>query len=195
MIEVQALNKSFVNKHVFDNYSAKFEAKKLCIEAENGLGKTTLFTLIAGLDPHYSGSILLSGKTVKKLQIQVAIASDKVPFPEFLTARQILTLTQQSWQCDWPTELCEQLHFERFLDTKVSDLSSGNEKKLQLINAMMRNCDYLILDEPSAALDIDSVKALLTWISQYQGQLLISCHEPQPFIEIGFVTQALFEGK
>ena len=192
MIEVKNLTKSFANKIVFQNYSIAFNANKLCIEAENGLGKTTLFTIIAGLDPHYSGDILLDGEKVAQLQNQVAIASDKIPFPTFLTAKQILTLTHSSWQCEWPDTLCEMLRFSQFLDTKVGELSSGNQKKLQLINAMMRHCDYLILDEPSAALDAESVKALLVWIEQYKGQLIISCHEPEPFIEIGFDKQPLF---
>lgn len=192
MIEVRNLTKSFANKIVFQNYSSVFNANKLCVEAENGLGKTTLFTIIAGLDPHYSGDILLDGEKVTQLQNQVAIASDKIPFPTFLTAKQILTLTQSSWKCEWPEQLCEMLHFKQFLDTKVGELSSGNQKKLQLINAMMRHCHYLILDEPSAALDADSVKALLAWIEQYKGQLIISCHEPEPFVEIGFDKQPLF---
>ena len=192
VIEVKNLTKSFANKIVFQNYSNIFNANKLCVEAENGLGKTTLFTIIAGLDPHYSGDILLDGEKVTQLQNQVAIASDKIPFPTFLTAKQILTLTQSSWQCEWPEQLCEMLHFKQFLDTKVGELSSGNQKKLQLINAMMRHCHYLILDEPSAALDADSVKALLAWIEQYKGQLIISCHEPEPFVEIGFDKQPLF---
>jgi ABC-type multidrug transport system ATPase subunit len=192
VIEVTNLTKSFADKVVFQNYSTCFSSKRLCIEAENGLGKTTLFTIIAGLDPHYSGDILLDGQKWNKLQTKVAIASDKIPFPAFLTAKQVLSLTQASWQCDWPDALCKNLHFNAFLDTKVSELSSGNQKKLQLINAIMRHCDYLILDEPSAALDADSMKALLAWIEQYEGQLLISCHEPQPFLELGFSTQPLF---
>ena len=193
MIEVTNLTKSFANKLVFQNYSARFLSERLCIEAENGLGKTTLFTIMAGLDPHYSGQILIDGKSVNNLQSHIAIASDKIPFPSFLKARQVLSLTQSSWQCAWPDTLCEMLHFCEFLDTKVGELSSGNLKKLQLINAMMRNCHYLIFDEPSAALDADSVRALLNWIKTYSGQLLISCHEPEPFTDIGFLIQPLFD--
>ena len=76
VIEVKNLTKSFANKIVFQNYSSVFNANKLCVEAENGLGKTTLFTIIAGLDPHYSGDILLDGEKVTQLPNQVAIASD-----------------------------------------------------------------------------------------------------------------------
>ncbi|WP_105167780.1 ABC transporter ATP-binding protein [Pseudoalteromonas sp. T1lg23B] len=192
MIEIRQLHKQFANKLVFENYSNHFHCSKCCVLGENGLGKTTLFTIIAGLDPHYHGQVLLGGEPKLPLQDYVALASDKVPFPEFLTARQILSMTSASWQCDVPLALAEQLGFTGFLDTFVKDLSSGNHKKLQLLNAIMRNTPYLILDEPSAALDHAGVEVICQWLASFTGQVLISCHEPQPFLDIGFATQPLF---
>ncbi|CAM4307636.1 ABC transporter ATP-binding protein [Pseudoalteromonas byunsanensis] len=192
MIEIKRLRKQFTNKLVFENYSTHFNCSKCCVIGQNGLGKTTLFTIIAGLDPHYHGQILLAGESKAKLQAHVALASDKIPFPEFLTARQILTMTSASWQCDMPLELAEQLGFTGFLDTYVKDLSSGNHKKLQLLSAIMRNTPYLILDEPSAALDHAGTEVICQWLTSFSGQVLISSHEPQPFLDIGFVTQPLF---
>ncbi|MCF6436370.1 ATP-binding cassette domain-containing protein [Pseudoalteromonas sp. MMG022] len=192
MIEIKQLYKQFANKIVFENYDNCFLASKCCVLGENGLGKTTLFTIIAGLDPHYHGQILLAGEHKPALQQYVALASDKVPFPQFLTARQILSMTSVSWQCELPLALAQQFGFTGFLDTFVKDLSSGNHKKLQLLNAIMRNTPYLILDEPSAALDQAGVEVLCQWLASFSGQVLISSHEPQPFLDIGFTTQPLF---
>ncbi|CAH9066778.1 Vitamin B12 import ATP-binding protein BtuD [Pseudoalteromonas sp. CIP111854] len=192
MIDVIKLHKQFANKRVFHNYTNQFMEPKCCILGENGLGKTTLFTLIAGLDPYYTGDILLAGKRVTALQDYVALGCDKIPFPDFLTARQILSMTSKSWVCDMPLTLAKAFGFEPFLDTLVKDLSSGNNKKLQLLNAIMRNTPYLILDEPSAALDQHGVEVLCHWLQSFSGQVLISSHEPQPFLDVGFVTQHLF---
>jgi ABC-type multidrug transport system ATPase subunit len=122
MIEVVHLHKQFANKQIFHEYNNKFPNAKTCVLGENGLGKTTLFTLIAGLDPYFSGQILLAGKQVNSLQENVALASDKIPFPEFLTAQQILAMTGSAWQCKLPFTLAEEFGFTAFLDTRVSDL-------------------------------------------------------------------------
>ncbi|MBD1584321.1 ABC transporter ATP-binding protein [Pseudoalteromonas sp. S16_S37] len=192
MIEIKNLNKQFANKQVFHKYHNQFSHRKTCVTGANGLGKTTLFTLIAGLDPHFSGEILLSGQCVKSLQAQVALASDKVIFPEFLTAQQILSMASHAWRCELPLSFAQQLGFTPFLDTRVGDLSSGNNKKLQLLNAIMRRTEYLILDEPSAALDKHGVDVICQWLSDFQGHVLISSHEPEPFLDVGFVLQPLF---
>ncbi|NOU50685.1 ATP-binding cassette domain-containing protein [Pseudoalteromonas sp. JBTF-M23] len=192
MIEIKDLHKQFANKQVFHQYNNQFPHHKTCVMGENGLGKTTLFTLIAGLDPHFSGEILLSGQPVNSLQKYVALASDKVAFPEFLTAQQILSMTSHAWQCELPLSFAQGLGFTPFLDTRVSDLSSGNNKKLQLLNAIMRNTEYLILDEPSAALDKHGIEVICQWLNEFQGHVLISSHEPEPFLQIGFVEQPLF---
>ena len=192
MIEVVALSKYFGTHCVFNNYHNRFYDNKICIEGRNGLGKTTLFALIAGVDEHYTGEVLFDGKRGVLPQQQVALASDKICFPAFLTAEQVLNMTRASWHCEWPDLLIERLHLTSFLTTRVRDLSSGNQKKLQLINAMMRNTPYLLLDEPSAALDKHGVDTVLQWLEAYQGQVLISNHNPEPFIDIGFTSQPLF---
>ncbi|MCF2860414.1 ATP-binding cassette domain-containing protein [Pseudoalteromonas sp. SMS1] len=192
MISIQNLTKIFLLDPVFDNYSAVFQAPRICVEAANGLGKSTLFTLIAGLDRAYHGKILLNGEQHSEPQRVVALASDAIEFPGFLTARQVLRMTMKSWGCSMPHELISVLQFSAFLDTRISALSSGNLKKLQLINAIMRNTPYLILDEPSAALDARSVERLVEYLNTTNNQILMSCHDPEVFFKIGFERQPLF---
>ncbi|WP_046006992.1 ABC transporter ATP-binding protein [Pseudoalteromonas rubra] len=192
MIEIKHLSKVYLHDPVFSDYSATLAEQKLCIEAPNGQGKSTLFRIIAGLDDAFHGAVLFDGQTQPAAQQVVALASDSIPYPEFLTARQLLQLTVKSWACPWPELMITQLGFEPFLDTRYGALSSGNQKKCQLINAIMRNTPYLVLDEPSAALDHASLDVLLGWLKHHPAQVIISCHEPQAFIDIGFVTQPLF---
>ncbi|RZM81647.1 ABC transporter ATP-binding protein [Pseudoalteromonas rubra] len=192
MIEIKHLSKVYLHDPVFSDYSATLAEQKLCIEAPNGQGKSTLFRIIAGLDDAFHGTVLFDGQPHPVAQQVVALASDSIPYPEFLTARQLLQLTVRSWACPWPELMITQLGFEPFLDTRYGALSSGNQKKYQLINAIMRDTPYLVLDEPSAALDHASLDVLLGWLKHHPAQVIISCHEPQAFIDIGFVTQPLF---
>ncbi|MCF2910561.1 ATP-binding cassette domain-containing protein [Pseudoalteromonas sp. DL2-H2.2] len=192
MIEIKHLSKVYLHDPVFSDYSATLAEQKLCIEAPNGQGKSTLFRIIAGLDDAFHGAVLFDGQPQPAAQQVVALASDSIPYPEFLTARQLLQLTVKSWACPWPELMIAQLGFEPFLDTRYGALSSGNQKKCQLINAIMRNTPYLVLDEPSAALDHASLDVLLGWLKHHPAQVIISCHEPLAFIDIGFATQPLF---
>jgi ABC-2 type transport system ATP-binding protein len=190
MIKVANLTKYYSKAPLFADFNISIDAQKVCITAPNGRGKSTLFRLIAGIEGSFSGQITVNSLNDKP-QSLVALASDGIVFPSFMTAKQILELTCASWQSVWPQELIDDFRFDAFLDTKVNKLSSGNQKKLQLINAMLRKTPVLILDEPSAALDSHAVTYLLNWCKTYTGQLVISCHEPDPFESIGFVLQPL----
>ncbi|WP_404340442.1 ATP-binding cassette domain-containing protein [Pseudoalteromonas mariniglutinosa] len=196
MIEVSGLYKQFAQNILYKDYRISFTAPRVCIEAPNGQGKTTLLMILAGLEQPQSGQILFAGNVLLEPYKQVALASDRIALPEFLTAQQIIKLTVSSLGCAWPAALISGFNFTAFLDTRFDALSSGNQKKCQLILALMRGAPYLLLDEPSAALDQASIKYLLGLLDDYladkaHGQIIITCHEPAPFIEHGFECMAL----
>lgn len=193
MIQVNGLTKLYFDKVVFSNYSAELNSKRLLITGPNGLGKSTLLAILAGLESFQSGEILLHEDSVnmQSLQKSIALASDKIVFPEFLTAKQILALTAKYQTCVDVNTLIRQFAFSDFVNTKVVNLSSGNLKKLQLINAMMRKTNVLLLDEPTAALEHKSLPVLMEYIAQFEGQVIVTSHEPEPFIKANFTVQAL----
>ncbi|TMO73834.1 ABC transporter ATP-binding protein [Pseudoalteromonas sp. S3785] len=191
MIQVKGLHKQFGHTILYENYNREFLAPKLCIEAPNGQGKTTLLMMLAGLETYQSGKLLFSGSALTEPHKQVAIASDCIALPDFLTAKQIINLSSNTFGCRWPTAI-----LDGFLNTRFNALSSGNQKKCQLILALMRDAPYLLLDEPSAALDQASIAYLLTLLDEYlvhkpQGQIIITCHEPAAFVKHGFECMPL----
>ncbi|MBQ4831640.1 ATP-binding cassette domain-containing protein [Pseudoalteromonas sp. MMG010] len=196
MIEVIGLNKQFSNNVVFKNYNKVISDRKVCIEAPNGHGKTTLLMILAGLDKPQSGSFLFSGSALTEPTKSVAIASDRIALPDFLTSKQIIELSINTIGCEWPQALITGFNFNAFLNTRFDALSSGNQKKCQLIIALMRGAPYLFLDEPSAAMDQNSIEYLLNLLDVYlidkpNGQIIITCHEPEVFIEHGFKCEPL----
>lgn len=192
MITINGVTKRFGDLVLFEHYSRQFTGDKVCITADNGTGKTTLLSMIAGLDKPCQGEIVLQQKRAAKRHHVVALASDCIPFPEFLSARDLLMLSTEAWQCQFPEYLIAGFHFTPFLDTAYADLSSGNKKKLQLINALMRQAPYLLLDEPSATLDHGAVQFLLEVLNRYHGVIVITSHEPEPFLAAGFSLAPLF---
>ena len=196
MIEVIGLHKQFAENILYNGYNVRFCAPKICIEAPNGQGKTTLLMMLAGLETYESGELLFSGNALTEPHKQVAIASDCIALPDFLTAKQIINLSSNTFGCRWPAAIVDGFRFNEFLNTRFDALSSGNQKKCQLILALMRDAPYLLLDEPSAALDQASIEYLLILLDEYlvnqpHGQIIITCHEPAPFIRHGFECMPL----
>lgn len=178
---------------VLNNFSCDFSHNKVCIVGENGSGKSTLLLIIAGLLAPDAGSIVWQGKNHHaELRKQIsALASDSIVMPGFLSAMQVLKLVQDTWQINFPTTLIEQFNFTPFLHTNVESLSTGNLKKLQLISALMRQTEILLLDEPNIALDQQSVDVLWQIIESYEGRLIVASNEPQLFARRHFTLQAL----
>ena len=196
MIQIKGLHKKFGHTILYENYNRQFLAPKICIEAPNGQGKTTLLMMLAGLETYESGELLFSGNPLTEPHKQVAIASDSIALPDFLTAKQIINLSSNTFGCCWPTAIVDGFNLNEFLNTRFDALSSGNQKKCQLILALMRDAPYLLLDEPSAALDQASIEYLLILLDKYlidkpSGQIIITCHEPAPFIKHSFECMPL----
>ena len=64
MIEVIGLHKQFAENILYNGYNVRFCAPKICIEAPNGQGKTTLLMMLAGLETYESGELLFSGNAL-----------------------------------------------------------------------------------------------------------------------------------
>lgn len=196
MIEINNLNKRFASAHVFENYSKLLQSKRVCLQAANGKGKTTLLMMLAGLEKPQSGQVLYNNEALKSPQNDISIASDRIALPDFLTARQVIELSCKALKKEMPEQLITGFNFTEHLNTRFSALSSGNQKKCQLITAFLKQAPFLLLDEPSAALDQTSIQFLLTLLDGYlddkpNGQVIITSHEPEVFIQHGFECTTL----
>lgn len=71
MIEINNLNKRFASAYVFKNYSKLLQSKRVCLQAANGKGKTTLLMMLAGLEKPQSGQVLYNNEALKSPQSDV----------------------------------------------------------------------------------------------------------------------------
>jgi ABC-type multidrug transport system ATPase subunit len=178
---------------VLNGISYHFTDQKYCIVGPNGIGKTTILMLAAGLESLSGGEVTLNDKSVYLTETKrhLGISSDKIKLPDFLTAQQLLDLHCSQHDCPFPTILISHLGFTDQLATQVSSLSLGNLKKVSLLLAVAHTPQCLLLDEPTTGLDSNSREWLLGFLKHYQGQVIVTSHE-KVFTETAYYKRVDF---
>ena len=155
------------------------------IVGPNGVGKTTLLRLLAGIDPTQSGSISVLGMNPVSDYIAVrsrcAFMSDDQPVFKMRISKLLRFMSgyYPSWNAEHVDELIER--FE--LDPKAYShaLSRGQGTRLRLLIAMAFQPDLLILDEPGTGLDLAGRRELLKSVVDIAGSgqrsVIISSHQ------------------
>lgn len=179
ILELENISKSFNGKPIINNFSYTFKkGDRIGVAGKNGTGKSTLLNIVTGAIQPDNGKVLVGETTlfgyyrqgglefkeeervidvVKNIAEYITMADGKN-----LTASQVLT------------------HF-LFPPAKqygvVNKLSGGEKKKLQLMRVLMKNPNYLILDEPTNDLDIDTLNVLEDFLLNFPGILMLVSHD------------------
>ena len=185
MIDITSLEFSYGNNTVLQNISMKLEEGRIYgLLGENGVGKTTLLTLLAGLKKPQKGSIVRDG--MLPFDRKVAFLEDQYYLPDEvepldITARKFAS----SRGVFWPRFSMERFltimqEFETDPDAKLSKMSSGQLKKTYISFALATEAGYLFLDEPTNGLDIPSKSQFRSAIMKYTREdatIVISTHQ------------------
>lgn len=152
----------------------------------NGCGKSTLLSILAGIRKANSGSFTAYYNEPHKETSRPAIGfvPQENPLMEELTALDNLRL----WYSNSPLNLQEELNqgtlhllgISNFLHTRVSQMSGGMKKRLNIGCAIASNPQILLLDEPGAALDLPCKEQINQYLQAYKKQgnlILIATHE------------------
>lgn len=151
----------------------------------NGAGKTTVFKSALGLINVEKGEISVLGKDPKKLKSidkqEIGVVLSDSGYSGYLNVLDISKLMQNfypSFDRDVFLKQCRQ--FELPLQKQIKDFSTGMKAKFKLLTAMSYNARLLILDEPTAGLDVIAREELLDGIRDYMEEkersVLISSH-------------------
>lgn len=160
-LEIENLFFSYENENILEDLSMKIEEGKFAlIIGENGAGKTTLIRLILNQLKKDSGSIKIFSDPIEKSNhyqdlayiSQASVASFKL-FPTNVkeVIENHLKFLKKSYDID---KLLEDFDLIKQKNHALSDLSGGQIQRLSLILAIIKDPKILILDEPTAAIDM-----------------------------------------
>lgn len=152
---------------------------------QNGAGKSTTFKSILGLIKADSGTTKLFGKEIKKLSNEerenIGVVLADAGFSGYLMIKDIVPVLKSMYTKFKEEEFVSQCkHFGLPMDKQIKDFSTGMKAKLKLLVAMSHEARLLILDEPTAGLDVIARDELLDLLRDYMEKsdcaVLISSH-------------------
>jgi ATP-binding cassette subfamily F protein uup len=179
VLELHNISKRFGSKLVIDNFSYKFKRKeRVGIVGPNGAGKSTFLQLITqGLEPD-TGKVVVGDTVVFGHYRQEGIpsAEDRRVIDAVRDIADVIPLEKGK-------ELTAAQLLERFLFSRaqqqvyVSQLSGGERRRLYLLTVLMKNPNFLILDEPTNDLDVLTLQILEDFLEDYPGCLVVVTHD------------------
>lgn len=184
MIEIRQLQKNYQDFHL--DCSLRVEDGMITgLVGKNGAGKSTTFKAILGLIRADGGEVEVFGKKVadlgKKDREQMGVVLSDSGISEYLTVEDLIPVMKNLYtKFDEKSfrERCERFNLP--CHKKIKDFSTGMKRKLQINLALSHEAKLLILDEPTAGLDVSAREELLDMLREYMEpgdrSILISSH-------------------
>lgn len=180
IFECQYVSKRFgKDKVILDNFYYNFARfEKMGIVGNNGTGKSTFIKLLLGLQRPDDGRFDI-GETVKFGYY----SQDGLQFDEQERVIDIITKRAEYIDLGGGRHLSASQFLQRFLFTPeeqydyVYKLSGGQRRKLYLCTVLMENPNFLILDEPTNDLDIQTLQVLEEYLQDFPGCVIVVSHD------------------
>ncbi|WP_419749782.1 ATP-binding cassette domain-containing protein [Terrisporobacter petrolearius] len=183
MIEVKHVKKKYKKVKALDDVSFNIEEGNItCILGVNGVGKSTILKVIAGLVKPNSGEILIDGeKFSQQTYNKLAFVTDIDIHFNHLNIKEtfdLMKLFYKNWDEDRAYEMLSM--FSLTDDKKISELSKGNKARVKIIIGFAQRAKYILLDEPFSGIDIfkreEFINAMLTLMEDDES-IVITTHE------------------
>lgn len=170
----------------------------VCLVGRNGIGKSTLLRTLSKMQPRLGGEIYLENKNIDDYsRIDLAkiislVLTERIPSSN-LTVYELIALGRQpytNWigkllqeDLDHINEAIQQSHLTELMHDRCDKLSDGQLQRAMICRALAQNTNLIILDEPTAHLDvqhkIETFRLLKKLAHELNRAILISSHEIQ----------------
>jgi ATP-binding cassette subfamily F protein uup len=179
ILELHHIGKAFGDKKILNDLSYVFKRQeRLGVVGDNGTGKSTFLKLILGLEQPDKGKIV-TGETV-------VFGYYDQELPTYDEDKKVIEVIRDVAEYI-PLEKGRQMSAAQFLEkflfprdmhfSFVRKLSGGERRRLHLMTVLMKNPNFLILDEPTNDLDIFVMSVLEDYLRNFQGCLIVVSHD------------------
>lgn len=180
IFEAKNVSKSFGDIHILKDWSYNFARyEKVGIVGDNGVGKTTFIKLLQGLVTPDSGNFDI-GQTVRWGYYSQEGITDLDERKRVIDA---ITEIAEEIRIDDKTRMTARQFLNRFLFTSedqqkyIYKLSGGEKRRLYLATVLMKQPNFLILDEPTNDLDIMTLTILEDYLASFKGCVIVVSHD------------------
>jgi ATP-binding cassette subfamily F protein uup len=196
VLECEEISKSFAERRIVDRFSCRIQrGDRIGIIGPNGSGKTTLIRMMMGeLEPD-DGSVRMGTK------LESLYLGQSRSLPDEAATLQDVLCPRGGDQVDVAGQ---NKHIAAFLKdflfspaqarSPVGSLSGGERSRLLLARAMCRPCNFMILDEPTNDLDMETLDLLVELLAEFDGTLIVVSHD-RDFLNRVVSATLVFEGR
>ncbi|MFP4096164.1 MAG: ABC-F family ATP-binding cassette domain-containing protein [Cyclobacteriaceae bacterium] len=179
ILELSHISKSYGEKEIISDFSYTFKrSDRIGVIGKNGSGKTTFLNILTGQMEADQGETDLGQNTVfgyytqheisfNEEQRVIDVVKEVAEMVE-IGAGNFITASQFLQHFMFPPDM----HY-----TLVKNLSGGEKRRLQLLRVLMKNPNFLILDEPTNDLDLMTLNVLEDFLFNFEGCLLLVTHD------------------
>lgn len=174
-IEVKQVCKHFGNLRALTDIDLEIHAGEFfALLGPNGAGKTTLISIIAGLTLANKGSVHVMGHDVRTQYQQarrnLGVVPQELVFDPFFTVREVLLIQSGYYgikeNARWVDEIIERLDLSDKANANMRALSGGMKRRVLVAQALVHKPPVIILDEPTAGVDVELRQTLWDFIKQ-----------------------------
>jgi ABC-2 type transport system ATP-binding protein len=180
VIVAAGLTKSFGGMRALDGFDLVVErGERVVMLGPNGAGKSTAISILLGLRSPDTGTVLVLGGKPGELAVRrrVGCAPQQTAFPETLRVREIVDFVRAHYPRPLPSgELLVRFRLAHLAARQVGGLSGGERRRLGCALAFAGNPEVVVLDEPSAGLDVEARLALWETLRAHAGTILMTTH-------------------
>lgn len=210
-------------EHITKQFGTVYANRDICLDVrageihtllgENGAGKSTLMNILIGLYQPTEGTIYLRGKPVKiaspaeAVQLGIGMVHQHFMLVEAMTVFENIILgdtrsrgvfIRKEARRKEIQALSDRYGLEVQLDKLITELSVGEQQRAEILKALYRNIDILILDEPSAALtdlEVEGLFSIMEKLKQEGKGVIFISHKMREVLRISDRVTILRDGR
>lgn len=176
LLTMEHITKSYTNRVLLDDEGFSInENEKIGVIGINGMGKSTLLKVAAGIEPCDSGKISMGGQVKICYLPQTPVFQEGTTILKAAVEGNVDELNRWTIEADAKAML-NRLEFTDY-EERIDHMSGGQKKRVALVNALLTPADILVLDEPTNHLD----NAMSEWLEEYlisfRGAILMVTHD------------------